>query len=74
MLQSESEVVQSCRTLCDSMDCIMPGSSLSMGCSRQEYWRGLPFPSPGIFPTQGLNPGPPHRRQTLYLLSHQGSP
>ena len=27
---------------------------LSMGFSRQEYWSGLPFPSPGDFPTQGL--------------------
>ena len=26
------------------------------------------------FPTQGLNPGLPHCRQTLYRLSHQGSP
>ena len=26
-----------------------------------------------IFPTQGLNPGLPHCRQTLYRLSHQGS-
>ena len=25
----------------------------------------------GIFPTQGLNLGLPHRRQTLYRLSHQ---
>ena len=30
---------------------------LSMGFSRQEYWSGLPLPSPGIFLTQGLNPG-----------------
>ena len=29
---------------------------LSMGFSRQEYWSGLPFPSPGIFPTQGSIP------------------
>ena len=30
---------------------------LSMGCPRQEYWSGLPFPSlKEIFPTQGLNP------------------
>ena len=29
---------------------------LSMGFPRQEDWTGLPFPSPGIFPTQGLNP------------------
>ena len=28
---------------------------LSMGFSRQEYWRGLPGPPPGIFLTQGLN-------------------
>ena len=28
----------------------------------------------GIFPTQGSNPGLPHHRQTLYRLSHQGSP
>ena len=48
-------------------------ASLSMGFSRQEYWSGLPFPSPGNFPTQGLNPGLPHCRQTLYRLSHQGS-
>ena len=27
-----------------------------MEFSRQEYWSGLPFLSPGIFPTQGLNP------------------
>ena len=32
-------------------------ASLSMGFSRQEHWSGLPFSSPGIFPTQGLNPG-----------------
>ena len=36
----------------------------SMGFSRQEYWSGLPFPSPGDLPTQGLNPGLPHCRQT----------
>ena len=44
----------------------------SMGFSRQEYWSGLPFPSPGDLLTQGLNPGLPHCRQTLYHLSHQG--
>ena len=29
---------------------------LSMGFSRQEYWSGLPCPSPGAFLTQGSNP------------------
>ena len=43
---SLSEVVQSCLTLCDPVDCSPPGSSVH-GFSRQEYWSGLPFPSPG---------------------------
>ena len=29
----------------------------SMGFSRQEYWRRLPFPSPGDLPTPGIEPG-----------------
>ena len=33
-----------------------------------------PFLPHGIFPTQGSNPGPPHCRQILYYLNHQGSP
>ena len=32
---------------------------LSMGFSRQEYWRRLPFPSPGDLPDQGIEPGSP---------------
>ena len=31
----------------------------SMGFSRQEYWSGLPFPSPGDLPDQGIEPGSP---------------
>ena len=42
---------------------------VSIGFSRQEYWSGLPFPSLGIFPTQGSNPGLLHCRQMLYPLS-----
>ena len=29
---------------------------LSMGFSRQEYWSGLPFPSPGDLPNPGIEP------------------
>ena len=32
---------------------------LSMGIPRQEYWHGLPFPSPGDLPDQGIEPGSP---------------
>ena len=46
----------------------------SMGFSRQEYWSGLPFPSPEDLPNPGIEPGLPHCRQTLYCLSQQGSP
>ena len=38
---------------------------LAIGFSRQEYWGGWPFPSPGNLPNPGLNPGLPHCRQTL---------
>ena len=44
-VKSESEVTQSCRTLSDPMDCSLPGSSVH-GFSRQEYWSGVPLPSP----------------------------
>ena len=39
---------------------------LSMEFSRQEYWSGLPFPSPGIFPTQELNLHLLHRQADSY--------
>ena len=49
-------------------------ASLSMEFPRLEYWScqntGLPFPSQGIFPTQGSNPGVLHCKQILYHLSH----
>ena len=44
-VESESEVVQSCLTLSDPMDCSLPGFSVQ-GFSRQEYWSGVPLPSP----------------------------
>ena len=31
-------------------------ASLSMGFSRQEYWSGLPFPTPGDLPKPGIEP------------------
>ena len=54
--ESESEVTQPCPTLCEPMDYSLPGS-LSMGFSRQEYWSGLPFPSPGDLLNPGIEPG-----------------
>ena len=64
-------VAKSCLSLATpwTVACQAP---LSIRCSRQEYWSGLPFPSPGIFLTQGSNPGLLHYRQTLYQLSYEG--
>ena len=42
-----------------------------MEFSRQEYWNGLSFPSPGDLPNPGIEPRSPHCRQTFYRLSHQ---
>ena len=39
--------------ICDPMNCSPPGS-LSMAFSRQEYWNGLPFLSPGDLPEPGI--------------------
>ena len=56
--ESESEVAQSCPILCDPMDCSPPGFSIHE-FSRQEYWSGLPFPSPGDLPNLGIEHGSP---------------
>ena len=49
-------VTQSCLTLGNPMDWIAYQAPLSMGFSRQEYWRGLPFPSPGDLLDPGIKP------------------
>ena len=48
-------------------------ASLSIGFSRQEYWSGVPFLSPGDLPDPRSNPGLLYYRQILYHLSHPGS-
>ena len=47
-VKSESEVAQSCLTLSDPMNYSLPGSSIH-GFSRQEYWSGVPLPSPLLY-------------------------
>ena len=54
--ESESEVSQSCLNFCNPMDSRLHQAPLSMGFSRQEYWSGLPFPSPGNLPNPGTEP------------------
>ena len=66
------KVAQSCLTLCDPMDCNLPGSSVHgiLQAIPQFYCCSLPQ---GIFPTQRSNWGLLHCGQILYQLSYQGS-
>ena len=46
---------------------------LSMGFSKEEYWSGLPFPSPGDFPNPGIEPGSPALQADTLSSGPQGS-
>ena len=47
---------------------------LSMGFSRQEYWSGLPFPSPGDLPNPGIEPGSPALQADALSSEPPGKP
>ena len=68
-----SSVTQSCPTLCDFMNCSPPGSSVH-GFSRQEYWSGLPLPSPGYLPDPGIEPKSPTLQADSLLLESLEKP
>ena len=55
---SHGLVTQSCLTLATPLT-IAHQAPLSKGFSRQEYWGGLPFPSPGDLHDPGIEPGSP---------------
>ena len=63
-------VAQLCLTLCDLMDC-SPSSSVH-GFSRQEYWSGLPFPSPEALPDPGTESRSPASQAASLLIELQG--
>ena len=45
-----------------------------MGFSRQEYWSGLPFPSPGDLPDPGIEPGSPALEADALTSEPPGKP
>ena len=49
-------------------------ASLSMGFSRQEYWSGLPFHSPGDLPDPGIEPGSPTLEAEALTSEPPGKP
>ena len=66
--------LQSPLTLCDTMDCSLPGSSVHGDSPDKNTGVGSHSLLWGIFPTQGSNPTLLHCRQILYHLSHQTNP
>jgi len=61
-------------SLCDPMDCSLPGSSVHGDSPGKNTGVGCHALLPRFFPTQGSNHCLLHCRQILYHLSHQGSP
>ena len=49
-------------------------ASPSMGFSRQEYWSGLPFPSPGDLPNPGIEPRCPALEADALTSEPPGKP
>ena len=71
--ESESEVAQSCPTLCDPWT-VAHQAPPSMGFSRQEYWSGLPFSSPGDLPNPGIEPRSPTLQADALSSAPPGKP
>ena len=65
-------VTKLCPTLCNPMDCSPPGSSIQ-GILRQEYWSGLPFPSPGDLPDPAIELGSPALQADALLSEPPGT-
>ena len=70
---SESEVAQSCPTLCNPWT-VAHQAPPSMGFSRQEYLSGLPFPSPGDLPDPGIEPRSPTLQADALTSAPPGKP
>ena len=69
----KSLFVKSCSTLAIPWTVTLQ-APLSVGFSRQEYWSGLPFPSPGDRPNPGIKPRSPARQADSLPTYLQGKP
>ena len=67
------KVAQSCLTLCDPWT-IAYQAPPSMGFSRQEYWSGMPFPSPGDLSDPGIEPRSPTLQADALTSEPPGKP
>ena len=69
----EREVAQLCPTLCDPMD-VAHQAPPSMGFSRQEYWSGVPLPSPEDLPDPRFEPRSPAFQADALTSEPPGKP
>ena len=66
-------ITQSCLTLCDPMDCSLPGSSVP-GILQAGILVWVAMPSPVDLPNPGIEPAPLALQVDSLPLSHQGTP
>ena len=74
LLRKKVKSLSCVRLFATPMDYSLPGSSVHENFPGKSTGVDWHFLLQGIFLIQGWNPGLPHCRQTLYHLSHQGSP
>ena len=66
-------VAKSCPTLV-TLWTVARQAPLSMGFPRQEYWSGLPFPSPGHLPDPRIKPVSPALAGGFFITESPGKP
>ena len=60
--------------LCATPWTVAHPAPLLMGFSRQEYWSGLPLPSPGDLPDPGIKPESPALTGVFFITETPGKP
>ena len=65
-------VAQFCLTLCEPMDCSLPGSSIHGDSPGKNTWSGLSVPSAGDLPDPGIESGSPASKAGSLLSEPPG--
>ena len=66
--------VHSCVQIFVSLWTVTCQAPLSMGCSKKEYWGGLPFPPPGCLSNPGIEPASPELTGRFFSTEPPGKP
>ena len=74
MKNEKVKIAQSRPTLCPTLQTVALEAPLSMELSREEYWSGLPFPSPGNLPDPEIEPRSPALAGEFFTTEPPGKP